>query len=83
VQVEVDLLRRPVRPLRRNVVGCELDAHPGFPVDVDGVPVVVYLDRASQKPSPGAHGNQVGCVEDDDRPQIFSPSTSSLRAQLR
>jgi hypothetical protein len=64
-QVEVDLLRRPIRPLRRDVVRCELDPHPRFTVDEDHVPVVLSVDRAAEHPSPESTlDGQVGRVED-------------------
>jgi len=50
VQVKVDLLRRPIGPLRRNVIGLELNAQPPFAVDGDTVPVVLRVDRAAQQP---------------------------------
>jgi hypothetical protein len=67
VQVEVDLLRRSIRPLRRNMVGRKLKTQPRFSVDVDHVPIVVRCNRATQQVSPEcALNRQVGGVEDDD-----------------
>ena len=39
--VEMDLLRRPIRPLRCNVVGRELNAQPPLAIDQNTVPIVV------------------------------------------
>ena len=41
VEVEMDLLRVPVRPFGWRVVGCELKAESWLAVDIDGVPVIV------------------------------------------
>lgn len=66
VGIEVDPLRHPIGPLRWDVVTCELNTHSGLAVNVAGVPVVVRLNRAAQQPSPkGAHGVQIGRVEDE------------------
>ena len=49
------------------MVGSQLNSQPWFAVDVDTVPIVLRLDRATQQSSPeGALGGQVGGVEDDD-----------------
>jgi len=67
IQVEVHLLRRAIGPLRRNMVGRELNAQPPFAIDEDTVPIVVRFDRSTQQSGPeGALGSQVGGVEDDD-----------------
>jgi hypothetical protein len=67
MQVEVDLLRRPVRPLGRNMIGRELNPQPWFTVDVDTVPVVFRFDCATKQSGPKcALGSQVGGVEDDN-----------------
>src|SRR4051812_17424508 len=53
VQVEMQLLRRAVtRPVRRPVVGRELETEARLAVDVDGVPVVLGLDPATEDGSP-------------------------------
>jgi hypothetical protein len=71
-QVEVDLLRGPVGPVRRFVPGRELNGQPRFAVDVDVVPIVLGVDRATQQLGPeGTFGGQVGGVEDDDLPSNF------------
>src|SRR4051794_21740014 len=53
VQVEMQLLRRAVaRPVWRPVVGRQLEAEPRLAVDVDGVPVVLRLDPATEEARP-------------------------------
>src|ERR1700722_3923834 len=52
VQVKVDLLRRPLRPGRRDMVWGKLESHSRLTVDVDGVPVVVGLGRTAQQSGP-------------------------------
>ncbi len=66
-QVEMYLLRRPVRPIGGNMVRRELNAEPPLAVDQHAVPIVVRVDRASHQTCPeGALGGQVGGVEHDD-----------------
>src|SRR5262245_13328316 len=67
VQIEVDLLRRAVRPVGLDVVRRELDTEPPLAVDQDAVPVVVGDDPAPQQSGPeGALGSEVRRVEHDD-----------------
>ncbi len=69
-QVDMDLLRRPVGPVGRNMVRRELNAEPPLAVHHHAVPTVIVVcnDRPAQQSSPeGTDGVQVGCVEDDDR----------------
>jgi hypothetical protein len=71
-QVEMNLLRSPIGPVRRNVTGRELNGKPRFAVDVDIVPIVLRVDRATQQFGPeGTFGGQVSGVEDDDLPSNF------------
>src|SRR5690625_7916033 len=63
----MDLLGVAVRPLRRDVLGCELHAHSWRAVDEDHVPVVVDIDGAAQHGGPEcALGVQICSVKDDD-----------------
>ena len=41
VQIDMDLLRRPVGPLRCNVVGSELNTDAPFAIDDNAVPIVL------------------------------------------
>ena len=67
-QVQMYLLWRPVGPLQRNVVGCELNPDPPLTIHRHAVPVVFGVDRPTQESSPErAHGVQVSSVENDDR----------------
>lgn len=53
VQIEMHLLGASVRPLRRNVVGCQLHADSPISIGVnDAVPVVVLEDVAAENASP-------------------------------
>jgi hypothetical protein len=66
-QIEVDLLRSPVRPLGWYVVWRELDPHFRLAVHKHHVPVVLGIHRATQQSSPEvAFCVQVSGVEDDD-----------------
>lgn len=68
VQINMDLLRDPVRPLRGGVVGCELDADPPVPVSIDdAMEIVVGEDSAAEHSRPkGAFGGKICGIEDDD-----------------
>jgi hypothetical protein len=67
VQVDVDLLRRTVGPLRRDVVRRELHGDSRLPVDDDAVPVVVGDDGAAEESCPErALRSEIGRVQDDD-----------------
>ena len=68
VEIEVDLLRVAVRPVRRTVVRCELHADPPFAGGVgDAVPTVVLDDAPAKDSGPErALRVQVRCVEHDD-----------------
>lgn len=67
IEIEVDLLRRPVGPIRRNMVRCQLYPHFGLTVDDHRVPVVIRVDGTAQHTGPErTHSSQVGRVEDDD-----------------
>lgn len=86
VQVEVNLLRRPVRPLRPDMVRSELDAHPRLAIDENRVPVVVIgFDGSSDQLRPkGAHGPQFGRVQDNNRSRdlhhiIVCPAASAAQ----
>ena len=67
VKIEMNLLRDSIRPIRRDVVGCELDAdHPATVSVDDAVPPVVGEDAAADHPRPeGALGGQVSRIEHD------------------
>jgi len=64
----MDLLRLPVRPLGRDVIGGELDSDPGLTVHGHQVEIVVtVVDRTPQHSGPEvALGGRVGRVEHDD-----------------
>jgi hypothetical protein len=68
VQIEMDLLRVAVRPVRTDVVRCELYAYPSFTSTVNnGMPTVILEDTPAEDPGPErALGIQVRCVEHDD-----------------
>ena len=68
VEIEVDLLRAAIRPVRRTVVRCELHADPPFAGGVgDAVPTVVLEDAPAKDSGPEcALRVQVRCVEHDD-----------------
>ena len=51
-EVHVDLLRRPIGPLRSNVVRRELHADPPLAVEQDTVPIVVRDDRSAEQAGP-------------------------------
>jgi hypothetical protein len=80
VEVEVNLLWRPIGPLGRDMVGRKLDAQPPFAINKDAVPVTVWVDRAAEQRSPErALSRQVRRVENDDLPSdlhtvILSPT---------
>jgi hypothetical protein len=67
VEIEVDLLWVAVRPVRRNVVRCELDADPPLADGVnDAMPTVVLEDPSAKDTCPEcALCVQVSCVEHD------------------
>ena len=66
-QVDVDLLRRSIRPLGRYVVRCELNSHTWRTVDEHRVPVVLGVDRPAEHLGPkAALGGQVSCVKNHD-----------------
>ena len=67
VEVEMDLLRIPIRPFRRDVSRCELDADHPSPLAVkDAVPRVVDENAAADHASPeGALGGQISRIEHD------------------
>ena len=66
-QVEVYLLLRAMRPLRSNVIRCELNADPRRTVHVHHMPVVLRFDCASQHSRPeAAFLAEVSSVEHDD-----------------
>lgn len=70
VEVEVDLLRGTVGPLRRNMVGCELhpDPPPAFGVN-DTVPAIVLEYAPTNDAGPErTFRMQVRRVEHDDLP---------------
>ncbi len=49
------------------MVGRQLNAQPRFAIDVDTVPIVLRVDRATQQSGPeSALGGQVGGVENND-----------------
>jgi hypothetical protein len=64
-EVEVDLLRwSSSRPVRWNMIGCELYPDPRFTVDDDHVPVLLGVDDAAEHPGPEcALGRDVRGVE--------------------
>jgi hypothetical protein len=66
VKVEMNLLGCAVGPFRRNVIWCELNVEPVFPVDADGVPVVFrVVDCATPEFRPKrAFGGKVCGIED-------------------
>jgi hypothetical protein len=68
VEIEVDLLRAAVRPVRTDVVRCELNADPPFAGGVnDAVPTLVFDDAPVNERGPErALLVQVCCVEDDN-----------------
>jgi hypothetical protein len=65
VEIEVDLLRAAVRPIRGHMVRCELHADPPLTSRVnDAVPTLVLEDAPSEDPGPKcALGMYVRCVE--------------------
>jgi len=66
-QVDVQLLGRAVRPLRRLVVGSELHSHEWLIGDPDAVPVLGLLHPPAGQGCPKrALGFDVRCVEHDD-----------------
>jgi hypothetical protein len=66
-QIEVHLLWRPVRPIRRNVIGRELNPDPRFAVDAHHVPVIFRIHGTLEHPGPeAALGSEIRGVEDDD-----------------
>jgi hypothetical protein len=69
VQIEVDLLRVPVRPFGRDVVGGELDAdHPPIPWVDHAVPVVFGDHAPTEQARPErALGPEVRGIEHDHR----------------
>jgi len=88
VDVEVDLLLLPaVRPLRSDVVRCELKTQARLAVDEHGVPVIVRVDRSGQQPGPeGALGVQIGSIENDylpGNPHSFIVAQSAARVRRR
>lgn len=67
-QVEMHLLwRRTVRPVRRNVVGCVLNANARLAVDNDHVPPITPIDLATQHSGPECTlFIEIGRVEHDN-----------------
>ena len=67
VEIEVDLLRVAVGPVRRNVVRCELHTDPPLAGGVnDAMPTVVLEDPSAKDPCPEcALRVQISCVEHD------------------
>lgn len=68
MEVQVDLLRRPVGPLGCNVIGRQLDAEAPLPISVDdAVPVILSNDSTAEYGGPErALGSEVNRVEDND-----------------
>jgi hypothetical protein len=53
VEIEMDLLRVSVGPVRRNVVRCELYTNPPFPGGVnDAMPTVILENPSAKDPCP-------------------------------
>jgi hypothetical protein len=77
-KVEVDLLRRcPVGPVRRDVIGRELNADARLTVHDDHVPVIFGIHFTLEHPSPeAALGGEVRGVEHDDL--MIDPHRMSL-----
>jgi hypothetical protein len=66
-QINVDLLRRSVWPLWRNMVRCELHSYSWLTVHDDKVPVIICTDSAAKNSSPElAFGRQVCGVKYHD-----------------
>ena len=78
VQVEMDLLRDSIGPIRRNMVGRKLYAdHPSTVCVDNAVPPLVPEDAAAQHPCPErALRFQVSGVEDDHPAHEFHAATS-------
>ena len=75
VQVEMDLLRRAIGPLRLDVVRGELNGEPPFAVDDDAVPIVLSNNLAAHQRGPeGTFGREVSSIEDDDLSGKFHSS---------
>src|SRR2546430_13483285 len=70
VQIEMDLLLNSIGPIRRDMVGCELNANYPSTVCVDhAVPPGIHEDAAAQHSRPErALGGQISCVEHDHLP---------------
>ena len=68
VEIEVNLLWAAVRPVRRDVVGCELHTDPPLASRVDdAMPPVVFEYAPTKDPGPErVLRMQVCCAEDDD-----------------
>ena len=51
-QINVDLLRRSIRPPRRHMVRCKLHSYPWLTVHDDEMPVITSTDSAAKNSSP-------------------------------
>ena len=72
IQVEVNLLRFTIGPVRRNMVWGELKTETWHTIHVQRVPIVLNLDCALQEACPeGALGGEVRGVEHDDLAERF------------
>lgn len=86
VQVEVDLLRCTVGPLRRLVVRGELDSEPPLPIGVDDAveSVVIVDDVTVQERGPeGALSSDVSSIEDNHRSNKVHELDASVLEKAR
>jgi hypothetical protein len=67
VKVEMHLLRRSMRPVGRNMVGCQLNADPPLSSTIDdAVPIVFFEDMAAKDTRPKCtFSMQVGRIKHD------------------
>jgi hypothetical protein len=85
-EVEVDLLRRTVRPVGRHMVRRQLHADSWSTVDLDHVPVVFGVDRSAEHARPeAALRGEIGSVEHDylviDLHSIIITATAGTRTR--